>query len=57
MAHDPPREERFLQFVARAEEARIRAETATDPVIRAWWEQAAEAWRFLAEQIHPAPKK
>lgn len=51
MAYDSPSEERYLQFVARAEEARLKAEAATDPVVRAWWRQAQEAWLFLAEQL------
>jgi hypothetical protein len=57
MAHNSPREERYLQFAARAEEARIKAEETTDPVIRTWWEQAAEAWLFLADQAISPPKK
>ena len=57
MAHNSPREERYLQFAARAEEARIKAEAATDPIIRMWWEQAAEAWLFLAAQAIPPLKK
>jgi hypothetical protein len=55
MAHDCPSEERHLQYIARAEEARIKAELANDPIIRAWWEQVEKAWRFVAAQAPPPP--
>jgi hypothetical protein len=57
MALNPPSEERYLQFMARAEEARLKADAATEPVIRAWWEQAESAWRFLAAQMEPRDRR
>jgi hypothetical protein len=57
MAHVDPSEERHLQYAARAEEARLKAELTNDPVIRAWWEQVEKAWRFIAAQAPMPPGK
>jgi hypothetical protein len=57
MAHSSPSEERYLHCMARAEESRMKAEAATDLVIRAWWEQSEQAWLYLAEQALSHLKK
>ena len=51
MAYSSPVEERRLQYLARAEEAREKAEQTAHPEIRGWWTNAAEAWEYLA--AHP----
>jgi hypothetical protein len=48
MSHEDPVEERRLQYLARAEEARIKAQQAEDHAIREWWLSAARLggiWR------------
>ena len=47
MGQDDPREERRLQYVARAQEARVKAEESTDTAIHDWWLSAAAAWQYL----------
>ena len=51
MAYSSPVEERRLQYLARAGEAREKAEQTAHPEIRGWWTNAAEAWEYLA--AHP----
>ena len=50
MSREEPAEERRLQYLARAEEARLKAREALDPAIREWWLNAAQAWEYLAER-------
>lgn len=49
--YDLPTERLRLEYFTRAEEARIRSAEATDPKIRDWWVNAADAWEYLAD--HP----
>jgi hypothetical protein len=49
--YDLPTERLRLEYFTRAEEARIRGAEATDPKIRDWWVNAADAWEYLAD--HP----
>jgi len=44
-----PAEERRLQFLARAQEARLKADETGDPAIRDWWSSVADAWDYLAD--------
>jgi len=50
MSREDPAEERRLQYMARAEEARLKAEETEEPAIRNWWLSAAAAWEYLAER-------
>jgi uncharacterized alpha-E superfamily protein len=50
MAQDHPGKERYLQYLARAEEARQIALTIRDPQARETWEHIADGWQELAEQ-------
>jgi hypothetical protein len=47
MSYDDPADR--LQYLARAEEARTKAEETEDSTVRAWWENAADAWQYLAD--------
>jgi hypothetical protein len=51
MAHASAIEERYLQYVARAEEARQIALTANDGQVRQTWEHIASGWEQLAQQV------
>ncbi|HSC18249.1 MAG TPA: hypothetical protein VLC74_04980 [Rhizomicrobium sp.] len=48
MSYENPAEERRLQFLVRAEQARTKAEETDDPAIREWWSNVADAWDYLA---------
>jgi hypothetical protein len=50
MSDENPAEERCLQYLARADEARLRANETEDAAIRDWWVSAAEAWEYLARR-------
>ena len=51
MSRESPAEERYLVYLARAEEARQIALTIHDTQARLSWERLADSWQQLAEQI------
>jgi hypothetical protein len=51
MGKGTPAEERYLIYLAKAEEARQKALTAKDPLARYSWEQLAVSWQQLAQQV------
>ena len=51
MSAGDPRDERFLSYVAKADEARQKALKANDPVAKRSFEMVATAWQELAEQV------
>lgn len=51
MSFENPAEERRLQHLARAEQARTKAEDASDPAIREWWMSVTDAWDYLAGRL------
>jgi hypothetical protein len=53
VSYESPAEERHLQYLARAEQARLKSEHATDAVVREWWQRAAEGWHYLADHSKP----
>jgi len=51
MSRESPIEERYLMYLAKAEEARGIAHTLTDEQARESWDQLAKGWEQLALQV------
>jgi|KBSMisStandDraft_5_1062788.scaffolds.fasta_scaffold167619_3 hypothetical protein len=51
MAAIRPTEERYLAYLAKAEDARLVAHDRYDPNAREAWGQIADEWQYLADQL------